>query len=99
LYDHFDDKARVDDALLKTKVVFITHIHGDHQLGILKMIQERDKLMGDPKNHEFGKMYAVVPPILLDYLNSFVDEYVKHKEFLVFIDSTTINPEKKYFYQ
>lgn len=30
LYDHFNDKARVDDALLKTKVVFITHIHGDH---------------------------------------------------------------------
>jgi hypothetical protein len=42
LYDHLGDKKRVDDALLKLKVVFITHIHGDHQLGILKILQERD---------------------------------------------------------
>lgn len=38
LMDHFGDKSKVDEVLLKTKVVFITHMHGDHQLGILKLL-------------------------------------------------------------
>ena len=42
LMDHFGEKDFVDELLIKTKVVFITHIHGDHQLGILKILEERD---------------------------------------------------------
>lgn len=30
LYDHFGSKELVDLAILKTRFVFITHIHGDH---------------------------------------------------------------------
>ena len=30
LWDHFGTKKRVDEVLLKTRVIFITHIHGDH---------------------------------------------------------------------
>jgi ribonuclease BN (tRNA processing enzyme) len=40
--DHFGNKQAVDEVLLKTQFVFITHIHGDHQLGILKIMHERD---------------------------------------------------------
>lgn len=42
LLDHFGSASVVDDVIMKTKIVFITHIHGDHQLGILKLMQERD---------------------------------------------------------
>lgn len=45
LSDHFRDQNLVNEILLKTRVVFITHLHGDHQLGILKLLQERDKLL------------------------------------------------------
>jgi len=38
LFDHFGSKEKVDQVLLKTRAVFITHIHGDHQLGVLKII-------------------------------------------------------------
>jgi ribonuclease Z len=47
LWDHFGNKKAVDNVLLKTRVIFITHIHGDHQLGILKMMQERDILLSN----------------------------------------------------
>ena len=43
LYDHFNSKEKVDQALLKIRALFITHIHGDHQLGTLKVVYERDQ--------------------------------------------------------
>jgi ribonuclease Z len=43
LLDHFGgDMSIVNDLIMKTRCVFITHIHGDHQLGILKIMYERD---------------------------------------------------------
>ena len=42
--DHFKTKEAIDEVLLNTQFVFITHIHGDHQLGILKFMSERDLL-------------------------------------------------------
>jgi ribonuclease Z len=45
LYDHFGGQLDIiNQIILQTKVIFITHIHGDHQLGVLKMIDARDKL-------------------------------------------------------
>ena len=35
----------VDKIVLRTRIVFITHIHGDHQLGILKIMSERDNIL------------------------------------------------------
>jgi ribonuclease BN (tRNA processing enzyme) len=35
----------LNQALWKMRIVFITHIHGDHQLGIIKIMAERDKLV------------------------------------------------------
>lgn len=55
--------------------------------------------MEEVQNKEFGKLYAVIPPIMMDYVKNFVDEFVKHKDLLVLIDSTTMNPEQKYYYQ
>ena len=43
LFDHFGSKDRVDQALLKIRALFITHVHGDHQLGMLKCMYERDQ--------------------------------------------------------
>jgi hypothetical protein len=30
IYDHFKVKSKVDEAILGMRVIFITHIHGDH---------------------------------------------------------------------
>lgn len=38
IFDHFETRERTNDVLLKTNIVFITHIHGDHSLGILKIL-------------------------------------------------------------
>lgn len=66
LLDHFQSIERVNQALLKLRVAFITHIHGDHQLGIFKIMVERDKLLDgiDPSN----KLYIVTPTIMMEYM-------------------------------
>lgn len=43
MLNHFGHD-KVDQALLSLKVIFITHIHSDHNLGILNMISQRKKL-------------------------------------------------------
>lgn len=45
LYDHFQTLDKINDSIFKLRVVFITHIHGDHQLGIIKIMAERDRLL------------------------------------------------------
>ena len=45
LLDHFGSKPLVDQALLRNRIIFITHMHGDHILGILKVLKERDLLL------------------------------------------------------
>jgi hypothetical protein len=45
IWDHFACKEKVDDVLSKTKVIFITHFHADHCLGLFTLLKERDELL------------------------------------------------------
>lgn len=65
LRDHFADQALLDECLLKTKVVFLTHIHGDHQLGVLKILYERDKLFDADDDN---KIYVVTPQPMMEWM-------------------------------
>lgn len=69
MLDHFGEKG-IDEALLSTRVVFITHIHGDHQLGVLRIMSERDKLA----TSESGKLFVVAPTTMLEWLTLFVKD-------------------------
>ena len=65
--DHFGgDTFRINSLILQTRVVFITHIHGDHQLGILKILHERDQL--NPED----TMYVVTPSPMMEWMQLFV---------------------------
>jgi ribonuclease Z len=59
LMDHFmSNLEALNQALWKMRIVFITHIHGDHQLGIIKIMAERDKLVD---------LYGILPSGKPDY--------------------------------
>ncbi len=44
LFNHYG-QDKIDDLLLTMRIIFITHIHSDHNLGILDTIAERNKLL------------------------------------------------------
>ncbi len=97
LWDHFGEKSKVDEVLLKTRVMFITHIHGDHQLGILKMIYERDSLLDMLPENERTKTFIVVPQPMISWMQTYVSG-LKHANYTILIESHMLNPEKAFYY-
>ena len=71
MFDHFGTKVNVDQVILKTKVVFITHMHGDHQLGILKIMYERDKLMRKKPSNQRTKLFIALPTLMRNWMEVF----------------------------
>ena len=97
IWDHFGSKEYVDKVLLKTKVAFITHIHGDHQLGILKIMYERDQIL--EKFDENEKLYVVTPTPMMSWMELFVKDSLRFPEMVVLVPSKNLNPENQYYYQ
>lgn len=95
LWDHFGCKERVDQVLMQTRAIFITHIHGDHQLGVLKIMQERDNLMNKDSSEKF---YIVTPTPMLEWMTTFRDQLKNRPDLFVLVPSTTLNPEEFYYY-
>ena len=101
LLDHFQSIEKVNDVLLKMRAVFITHIHGDHQLGIIKIMLERDKLIDaqgasrDPNN----KLYVVAPTIMMDYMETMRTTVLRQPDMVVLVPSNDLNPEPELYYQ
>jgi len=56
--------------LLNTKVMFISHMHADHVLGTLRILQERDALL-DPLTDPDNKLYVVVPQSVYNWVDSY----------------------------
>ena len=42
IVDYCVEKEKVDAVLLKTKIVYITHLHIDHCTGLPRFLHERD---------------------------------------------------------
>jgi ribonuclease BN (tRNA processing enzyme) len=98
LWDQFGSKSMVDHVMKMTRVLFITHIHGDHQLGILKIMQERDLVLDQLPESERTPIFVVVPTPMMEWVQTFQAQ-LKHTSMTVLIPSTLLNPEQVYYYQ
>jgi len=93
LMDHFGSLEKVNEALLRTKVIFITHIHGDHQLGVLKLMWERDRLLTEEEVAAGNKLFVVVPLLMQKWMQLFINDQLEHPEMVELVLSQELNPE------
>jgi ribonuclease BN (tRNA processing enzyme) len=65
----------VDEILIKTRIILITHIHGDHMYGILNLIHKRAKALAERRQpHEQTPLFLCIPANCLQIPLSFIEE-------------------------
>lgn len=73
LVDYFGDGKKLEQVMLKTKVVFITHLHGDHNLGLSRFLQERDILLANLSEEERSSIFVLAPLCLVEMIENSVN--------------------------
>ena len=58
--------------LLKTKVIFVTHCHSDHVLGIMEFISQRNKAMTD--QNISNKLFLVIPANVIPWFHYYCQQ-------------------------
>ena len=70
LLEQFGDN--IETVLLKTKVIAITHLHGDHFYGIINMIAKREETL--KRTNTKSTLYLIMPlnsiPMVMSYLKN-----------------------------
>ena len=67
-FNHFGN--RTNEKLLKTKVLFITHCHSDHMLGVMQFISKRNILK---KEIGFDKLYLIIPSNMIPWYEKYCE--------------------------
>ena len=71
LIDHYGYQ-HYEQMLMGLRIIFISHIHSDHNLGLLDLISERTKLL---KKHglnlQANKLFLILPANVVPWYNSY----------------------------
>ena len=71
LIDHYGYED-YPSVIVNLRVIFITHIHSDHNLGLLDLISERTRVLKqrgiNPKSH---KLFLILPANVVPWYHSF----------------------------
>lgn len=94
---HYGPDA-ISDILLNLKVIFISHFHLDHNIGLTEIIYERNKILKRKNlSIEENKLFVIIPVNLLATMEDY-SAYIQRFEGVNYIISSDLS-QKNHHYQ
>ena len=104
MYEKFGSDI-TSNILLNINLIAISHKHGDHMLGLMKIIKEIDKLL-IIKNFDRNKIieekiyiYIIVPKTIIDFVKNSINLDIEYKEYFKIYDCNFFNVNEVQYYK
>jgi ribonuclease BN (tRNA processing enzyme) len=103
IFSYFGHK-KTDEILNNMKIIYITHKHGDHQLGLIKVLLEIDRLKKirkcDLKLNSFDDIvYILAPKTIIKWIKNMIYYDLTYLEHFIIIDISELNPNVGMVYE
>jgi ribonuclease Z len=104
IFDHYGNKL-TDQILSKLKLIFITHKHGDHMLGLLKVLSEIDILKSQHGLNPLDSpnvdtvIYVIAPTTILKWIKLSIENDLIYFRHIILIDCAEVNPNLNSVYK
>ena len=104
IYEKFG-KEITSKILLNINLIAISHKHGDHMLGLMKLIKEIDKILIEMKLdrnkiiNEKVYIYIVVPSTIIDFVKGSIELDIEYKEYFKVYDCNVFNVNEVQYYK
>ena len=97
LLEHFG-KEKTKEIIKNINLISVSHKHGDHMLGLLKLLKEIDDLINDEiENTEY--IYVIVPKNIIEFIINSINLDLIHKKYFKVFESNQFNPSEIQIYQ
>ena len=70
---HYGPKL-IKNILINIRLVFLSHIHGDHHLGFFQVMLEREKIFKELKQ-EITPVYVIIPSLMTSWIHKMADYF------------------------
>ena len=97
LLEHFGIE-KTKEIISNINLISISHKHGDHMLGLIKLLKEIDILINDDIENK-NCIYIIVPKTIIEFVINSINLDLIHKKYFKVFESNNFNPNKIQIYQ
>ena len=92
---------KTKNILLNIRLIAISHKHGDHMLGLIKLLKELDKLLikGNIIIDEKSYIYIIVPSTIIEFVKNSIELDIITKNYFKVYDCNTFNVNEIQYYK
>ena len=92
---------KTENILLNIRLIAISHKHGDHMLGLIKILKELDKLLikGNIIIDEKSYIYIIVPSTIIEFVKNSIELDIITKNYFKVYDCNIFNVNEIQYYK
>ena len=96
---------KTENILLNMRLIAISHKHGDHMLGLMKLLKELDKLLIQEEKEkniiidDKLYIYVIVPRTIIDFIKNSIEYDITTKDYFKVYDCNTFNVNEVQYYK